>query len=164
MPNKYQREIEEILRNMERTEPRPGLGNRIRAFNRPRERARRELHLPLSTSELLLLIGIALGLLAAGLTFYMAGLTSGGQVPLPLGLTVNGVLAVAGFACVVAGLFVGWRGRFRGLSTSRPTTWRSEKIVEMRPARRGPFSAFATRLRILRLKVRYWRMRRLGEE
>ena len=38
MPNKYEREIEEILRNMDRPEPKPGLGNRIRAFNRPRPR------------------------------------------------------------------------------------------------------------------------------
>jgi hypothetical protein len=164
MPNKYEREIEEILRNMERTEPGSGLGNRIRAFNRPRERARREVHLPLAASELLLLIGIALGMLAAGLTFYMAGLTPDGQLHLPLGLTLNGLLAVAGFACVVAGLFIGWRDRFRGLSRSRPTTWRGDKIVEMRPARRGPLNAVGTRLRILRLKMRYWRMHKLGEE
>ncbi len=29
MPNKYEREIEEILRNMERTEPKPGLGQKL---------------------------------------------------------------------------------------------------------------------------------------
>ena len=60
MPNKYQREIEEILRNMERTEPRQGLGDRIRAFNRPRPRPRRELHWALNASETCILIGIAL--------------------------------------------------------------------------------------------------------
>ena len=35
MPHKYQREIEEILRNLERTEPRQDLGERIRPFTRP---------------------------------------------------------------------------------------------------------------------------------
>lgn len=157
MPNKYQREIEEILRNMERTEPRPGLGNRIRAFNRPRERTPRQSRIATPSSEVLMLLGIVLALIAAGLKFEASGDMLIGPVP------VNAVLAIVGFVCLAAGLVVGWRGRFRPLSTYKPTTWRTENIIEL-PRRRGPFSALATQVRILRLKVRYWRMHRMGEE
>lgn len=157
MPNKYEREIEEILRNMDRTESRPGLGNRIRAFNRPRERAPRQSRFAAPSSEVLMLIGIVLALIAAGLKFLASGDVLIGPVP------IGGVLAVAGFVCLAAGLVAGWRGRFRPLSTYKPTTWRGDNIVEM-PRRRGPFGALATQLRILRLKVRYWRMHRLGQE
>src|SRR5258708_15247257 len=40
MPNKYERELEEILRNLERTEPKPGLGQRFGG------RIRRKSYLP----------------------------------------------------------------------------------------------------------------------
>lgn len=157
MPNKYEREIEEILRNMDRTEPRPGLGNRIRAFNRPRERTPRQTRIAAPSSEALMLLGIVLALIAAGLTF------EAGFVVI-VGIPINGVLAVVGFVCLAAGFVAGWRGRFRPLSTYKPTTtWRSDNIVEM-PRRRGPLSALNTQMRILRLKVRYWRMHRTGQE
>lgn len=156
MPNKYQREIEEILRNMERTEPRPGLGNRIRAFNRPRERGPRRARFAAPSSETLMLLGIVLALIAAGLTF------EAGDVRI-LSVPINGILAIVAFVCLAAGLVAGWRGRFRPLSTHKPTTWRGDNVVEL-PRRRGPFNALATQVRILRLKVRYWRMHRLGEE
>lgn len=156
MPNKYEREIEEILRNMDRTEPRPGLGNRLRAFNRPRERAPRQTRIAAPSSEVLMLIGIVLALIAAGLAF------EAGDVVI-VGVPINGVLAVAGFLCLAAGLVVGWRGRFRPLAASKPTSWRGDNIVEM-PRRRGPFAALGTQVRILRLKLRYWRTHRLGQE
>lgn len=157
MPNKYEREIEEILRNMDRTEPRPGLGNRIRAFNRPRERAPRQSRIAGPSSEVLFLIGIVLALIAAGLTFEASGDVLLGPV------SINGVLAVVGFLFLAAGLVVGWRGRFRPLTAYKPTSWRGDNIVEL-PRRRGPLSALATQVRILRLKLRYWRMHRLGQE
>ncbi|MGO8950809.1 MAG: hypothetical protein ACLQUY_24780, partial [Ktedonobacterales bacterium] len=73
MPNKYEREIEEILRNLDRPEPKTGLGSRIRAFNRPRpKRARRAWEIGLSASEVFLLVGIAVILLSAGLAFFYA--------------------------------------------------------------------------------------------
>ncbi len=154
MPNKYEREIEEILRNMDRTESRPGLGNRIRAFNRPRERAPRQTRIAAPSSEVLMLLGIVLALIAAGLTF------EAGDVRI-VSIPINGVLAIVAFLCLAAGLVAGWRGRFRPLSTYKSTTWRGENIVEM--PRRGPFSALVTQVRILRLKIRYWRMHRAGE-
>lgn len=165
MPNKYEREIEEILRNMDRTEPRPGLGNRIRAFNRPRERTPRQTRIAAPSSELLMLVGIVLALIAAGLAF------EAGDVAIA-GVPITGVLAVVGFICLAAGLVVGWRGRFRPLTAAQPTTWRNDqttwrddKVIEMTPrSRRGPFASLNTQVRILRLKLRYWRTHRRGEE
>src|SRR5262249_49130843 len=162
MPNKYEREIEEILRNMDRTETRPSIGERIRAFNRPRRRSHaRWSGTSLSWTEILFLAGVFFALAAAGLTFY-----AGGQVPILLDwLTVNGLLATIAFLCIVVGLVLGWRDRFRGITPSLPAnrTWRGasaeSNIVELRPARRGPIGALITWLRLIRLKLRYWRRR-----
>lgn len=145
MPNRYQREIEEILRNMERSEPRQGLGERIRAFNRPRPAPRRGPRITLTRIETMLLLGIACALVATGIAFYAGGQTY-----------ISGGFAVAGFVAIVLGLVTAWNERFRG--GSRPT-WRSN-VVDMTPPRRhNPFSAIATQWRIFRLKLRYWRSR-----
>ncbi|WIG61578.1 MAG: hypothetical protein OJF49_004326 [Ktedonobacterales bacterium] len=157
MPNKYQREIEEILRNMERTEPRQGLGDRVRAFNRPRERAPRAPRLSLTRVEVLYIVGIALIMIAAGLTFYASG-----QFFIFETIPLSGILAVLGFITLVLGLLLGWRERVGGPSPSRPAPWRNN-VVEMTP-RRGPFSAISTQFRIMRLKLRYRRMRGHGDE
>jgi hypothetical protein len=161
MPNKYQREIEEILRNLDRNETRPSIGERIRAFNRPRRRPRASLTASLTWSEVLYLVGVFFALAAAGFTFY-----KGGQVYfLTDWLSVNGLLATIAFAAIVLGLVLGWRDRFRGLTPSLPgnRSWRGaateSNIVELKPARRGPFSALITRFRLIRLKFRYWRTR-----
>src|SRR5262249_54400871 len=134
MPNKYEREIEEILRNMDRTETRPSFGERIRAFNRPRRRARTPWgSTSLTWTEILFLMGVLFALAAAGLTFY-----AGGQVSfLTDWLTVNGLLVTFAFVSIVVGLVLGWRDRFRGLTPSLPLnrTWRGasveSNIVEM---------------------------------
>lgn len=145
MPNRYQREIEEILRNMERTEPRQGLGDRIRAFNRPRPAPRRSPRFTLTRVETLLLLGIACALVATGLDFYNSAPTY-----------ISGGFAVAGFIAIVLGLLIAWNERFRGASSP---AWRGN-VVDMRPPRRhNPFTAIATQWRIFRLKFRYWRTR-----
>jgi hypothetical protein len=170
MPNKYEREIEEILRNLDRPEPKPGLGNRIRAFNRPRpRRPRRVWDVGLSISEVLLLAGIAVILLAAGLAYFY-----GPRQPTFLGdIPLAGWLSIIGFALFVAGLAFGWRRGFNsgrvGTSSWRgtnPTNFTSNnssgdgKVVQMHGRRsRNPLSAVATQIRILRLKMRYQRLR-----
>lgn len=150
MPNRYEREIEEILRNLDRTEPRQGLGERIRAFNRPRPAPRHTApRLTLTRVETLLLIGIACALVAVGLTFYNNTQTY-----------VSGGFAVAGFVAIVLGLVIAWNERFRG--AARPT-WRGSNVTSMTATRRrNPLSAIATRFRIFRLKLRYWRSRGKG--
>ena len=70
MPDKYMREIEEILRNIERTEPRQDQGERIRPFVRPSAR-RQSISLPhLEAPVTLILLGILLTLAGGSLAYY----------------------------------------------------------------------------------------------
>jgi len=170
MPNKYEREIEEILRNMDRPEPKQGLGNRIRAFNRPRpRRPRRVWEIGLSACELFLLSGILLILLGAGIKYFY-----GDNQPGFFGNdSLSGWIALLGFALFVVGLIIGWRRGFsRGFNAGRASTpsWRGSdttssvagdgKVVRLQTRRsRNPFTALVTQLRILRLKLRYQRIR-----
>jgi hypothetical protein len=147
MPHKYWREIEEILSNMEQTEARRGGGEpKTHTSARPGIRARLRgpsMHLRLTPSESLLLAGVVLAVIAACVAFYVG----------PPANLVSGVVGLGAFAALVAGLIFGWR------TASRPPyspTWRTSNVVDMRPRRRGPLSEIVTRLRILRLKVRYW--------
>jgi hypothetical protein len=153
MPNKYEREIEEILRNMERTEPRQGLGERIRSFNTPRPRPRPSPRIALDQSELFMVVGICLALIGAAIAFYKQGYPTG-----VLGV-LTGAAAILGFLCIVLGLALGWWARFRG-SASAPS-WRGNvvdsTIVDLNSKRPGPFSGIVTQFRILRLKLRYRR-------
>ena len=149
MPNKYEREIEEILRNMDLDDHGQSLGDRIRAFNRPTTRTRPSgprLRLRLNSSEAFLLIGVVLALVGAGMNYYF------GFVSVGLYATIAGLVAVVGLACVLMGLIIGWLDRFGHRAAP---TWRG---AEPQP-RRGfaPFRAIATRFRIMRLKWRYWR-------
>jgi hypothetical protein len=144
MPNRYEREIEEILRNIDRTEPKQGLGDRFRAFNnRPKaSRAPRRFHLPLDGTDLLFLLGIALALVAAGITF------EGGDFPTP----ITGGIAIAAFVVIVCALGAQWMSRFRGPSMSKQ--WRGN-VVDLSTRRHNPFSGIVTRFRIIRLRFRY---------
>jgi hypothetical protein len=169
MPNKYEREIEEILRNLDRPEPKPGLGNRIRAFNRPRpRRPRRVWEVGVNLSEMLLLAGIAVILLGAGLTYFF-----GPHLPTFLGDTpLAAWIAIIGVALFVIGLAIGWRRGFnsgragtssrRGnnLTNSNGNSVGDSKVVHLRARRgRNPLNALVTQIRILRLKMRYQRLR-----
>jgi hypothetical protein len=170
MPNKYEREIEEILRNLDRPEPKPGLGNRIRAFNRPRpRRPRRVWEVGVSLSEMLLLAGIAVILLGAGLSYFI-----GPHLPTFLGDTpLAAWISIIGVVLFVVGLVIGWR---RGFNWGRAGTssWRGNnltnsngsnslgdsKVVRLHARRsRNPLNALVTQIRILRLKMRYKRLR-----
>ena len=176
MPNKYEREIEEILRNMDRPEPKPGLGNRIRAFNRPRPRRPRHFGaFGLTACEVFLLSGILLILFGAGLRdFYGANQPTFGFLAKD---ALTGIVASSVSCCFVVGLVIGWRSGFSG-SRFPTTNWRSttnytsappatsnssgteNKVVRIQTRRnRNPFSAIATQIRILRLKMRYQRIR-----
>jgi hypothetical protein len=151
MPNKYEREIEEILRNMDRTEPSPTIGDRIRAFNRPSPRTRTtrtRVALRVSMQNALLVTGIALALLGAGFTYYMDSPASG------ILYYTRGIIAALAIAALLAGLIVGWRARFR---PSPVTSWRGERPTSIHRFR--PFALIATQARIIRLKLRYWRTR-----
>lgn len=147
MPNRYEREIEEILRNIDQTEPKQGLGDRLRAFNRPRPApVRRRPSLSLTRTELLLLLGIALALASAGVAYYRNSPD-----------IMSFVLGVLAFITIAWALGAEWWTRYRGPQSGR--NWRGN-VVDMTPHHHNPFGGVVTRFRILRLKLRYRRSRR----
>jgi hypothetical protein len=152
MPNRYEREIEEILRNMERTEPKPSFRERLnmRMRGQPRQPepmrprpARPSFHLTFTTSEWCFLAGIVLGLIAAGIAY-----TDAANI-------FTGFLAVLAFICVVMGIVSPWR------ESRRPVYGRSW-YGESEPTKRSlpqPFRFVVTQWKILQLKMRYRRNR-----
>src|SRR5258708_36055883 len=92
MPNKYEREIEEILRNLERTGPKPGLGQRL--GGRLRRRSDSRMHMPkpsfnLGVTEWCFIIAWGAALFAGGWVF------AHGMADL-----FTGAIAVIGVACL----------------------------------------------------------------
>ena len=142
MPHKYEREIEEILKNMQRNEPETDVRERSRGF--PRSAGGPGFRLGLSASELLLLLGIAFAL-AGACAMWFNGASSN---------PVSGVLGLVGFVLFVAGLIVAFQASRR----PPPPAWRGN-VVEMKTRRRGPLDEIATQLRLLRLRLRYRRGR-----
>ncbi len=151
MPDKYMREIEEILRNLEGTESQQDLGERIRPFKRPATRRPRgprvswipRLELPVT----LMLVGIALALVGAGLAFYQLEAT-----------LVSGLIGLGGFLLFVAGVAFGWWARFRGVSVPTRRVRRSpssDNVVRIRPVRSNPLSRLTTSLRMRQMRRRY---------
>ncbi len=151
MPNRYEREIEEILNRMEESEPHKGLGDRIRPF-RPRRRPARPRGLPtphIALMELLFLLAIVFILIASGLAFYEGAAT-----------VISGAIGAVGLLLFVVALVTGWRDRFRHPSQSQ---WRGTSL-ESGHTQRGPFSGLATQIRIWRLRQQYRRaQKRQGE-
>ncbi|HKW19933.1 MAG TPA: hypothetical protein VJO13_01055 [Ktedonobacterales bacterium] len=154
MPHKYEREIEEILRNLEGPESNQGLGERIRPFKRPAARRPRGPHGPrvswvprLELSVTLMLVGIALALVGAGLTYYQLEAT-----------LVSGLIALGGFLLFAVGVALGWWARFRGVSAPARRVRRSpssDNVVRIRPVRSNPLSRLTTSLRMRQMRRRY---------
>ncbi|HEY7849526.1 MAG TPA: hypothetical protein VIC27_05635 [Ktedonobacterales bacterium] len=150
MPNRYQREIEEILSRMEESEPRRGLGDRIRPMQRPPTRSRSLPTWRLPFVEALILLSIALTLIAVGLAYFdgSAGL-------------ITGIIGSAALVLFVVALVVGWRSRFRPQQAAQ---WRGASQSNVTPLRRNPFSALATRIRVFRLRMQYRRAQRDNDQ
>lgn len=155
MPNRYEREIEEILRNMERTEPKPTFRERLnmRMRGQPRQPeplrprpARPSLSFNFTNSEWCFLVGIFLALVAAGIAYLNAG---------HLGNVLTGFLAVLAFICIIMGIVSPWR------ESRRPIYGRSWS-GESNPPRSSlprPFRFVVTQWKILQLRMRYRRNR-----
>jgi len=148
MPNKYEREIEEILRNMERTEPKANLGQKFggRLRRRPdvpmnaRRRSSFSFNFNLSTSAWLLIIAWAAALIAGGYAF-AAGEAS----------FVTGILAIVATITLIAIVLSPF------FSRRNPT--QSFRYGNVTPLRRNPLSSLATRWNLFLLKMRYRRRR-----
>ncbi|GAC1354349.1 MAG: hypothetical protein NVSMB38_32580 [Ktedonobacteraceae bacterium] len=144
MPNKYEREIEEILRNLEQTEPKAGIGQkfseRLRKKPAPRMRSRpsSNFSLTLTTSDWLLITAIGIALIAGGYEFL-------NESPTP----VTGLLAIMGLICIVLVAFSQFVFRPR-----RPSSLRYGNTT-ITPLRRGPLHTLQTRWNLFMLKMRY---------
>jgi|SRR5579859_1034409 len=156
MPNRYEREIEEILRNLEQPETKAGLGQRFsgrlrrKSGPRPTVRQRNYPTLNLSTPEWLLLIAVIAGLVAGGYAYirYSSGL-------LPTADIFSFALVVISVICLILVALSQFRSGQRAVRSKRYGN------VTITPLRRNPLSSIRTQWNLLMLKLRY---RRKNEE
>ena len=143
MPNRYEREIEEILRNLERTEPKPRLGERFRR----RSDRRMNVHRPglpslrFSMSEWLLIIAGVSALVAGGYAYAQ------GEPGI-----FTGIVAIVGTVCMV------WLVLAQFILRPRSST-QSTRYGNVTPLRRNPLNSLRTRWNLFLLKLRYRRRR-----
>jgi hypothetical protein len=144
MPNRYEREIEEILRNLEQAEPRQRLsqkaGERFRrrggASGRPHQRSSFSLHL--TVSEWLLVVVVGAALLAGGYA-YASGAAN----------VFTGIVALFSIVCLMLVML----SQF----IFQPRRERSTAYRNVTQLRRGLFAGLRTRLSLFMLKMRYRR-------
>ena len=143
MPNKYEREIEEILRNLEQTDPKASAGRKFnerlrrKPAQRERPRSGSTFSLTLTPSDWLLITAIGIALIAGGYAF-IAGQS-----------IVTGILAIVGLVCIVLVAFSQFVFRPR-----RPASMRFGNTT-ITPLRQSPFSMLRTRWNLFMLKMRY---------
>jgi hypothetical protein len=146
MPNKYEREIEEILRNLESAEPKPGLGQRVgQRLRRKPDSRRRARHrgfpsLNFKTSEWLIVVAVVAALISGGYAYANNGDPT----------VVTGVLTIIGAICLVLLVLLPF------LLRSRQST-QSTRYSNVTPLHRNPLSSLATRWNLFMLKLRYRR-------
>lgn len=132
MSNKYEREIEEILRNLDR-DPKKGSGPK-REPRRPRER--RTISIRLGFVEWCLLIASIAALIAGGWA-YAAGAN-----------VITGLIALIGFVFVLLVTFSHYLTRPR----YSPSSTRYNNVTSLH---RNPLSRLAASWHLLMLKLRY---------
>jgi hypothetical protein len=144
MPNKYEREIEEILRNMERTEPKPGLGQKLggrirrKSDSRTKVRKRSLPSLHFGVSEWCLAIAVCAALFAGGWAYaHGADIFTGG-------------IAVIGAVCLAVVIILPFMSRSRYPK-------QSAGHGNVTPIRSNPLSSISTRWNLFLLKIRYRR-------
>jgi Flp pilus assembly protein TadB len=148
MPNRYEREIEEILRNLEQPEAKvkPGAGQKFgERFNRKqssRVRTRQpRLSVILSSSERLLLVAIGAALISGGYAY----LTRSQDI-------ISLIFALISVICLIVLLSM----QFRTGGPRRSRSVRYENIT-ITPLRRDPLSTLRTRWNLFKLRLRYRR-------
>ena len=144
MPNKYEREIEEILRNMERTEPKPGLGQKLggrirrKSVSRPKVRKRSLPSLHFGVSEWCLAIAVCAALFAGGWAY-----AHGPDI-------YTGAIAVIGAVCLAVVIILPFMSRSRYPK-------QAAGYGNVTPIRSNPLSSISTRWNLFLLKIRYRR-------
>jgi hypothetical protein len=146
MPNRYEREIEEILRNLEQPESQPGstqkFGKHVNRKAGTRMRMRQpRLTLTLSPSERLLLIAIGAALISGGYAYLI-------RRPDIISL----LFALVSVVCIVLLIYT----QFRSGTARRSRSVHYENVT-ITPLRRDPLSTLRTRWNLFRLRMRYQR-------
>lgn len=148
MPNKYEREIEEILRNLDSSAPKPRLSQRLRRKSagppRPGPRGR-QWNMPafnFGLSEWCLVIAWVAALIAGGWAYAQHSLTGAGDL-------FTGTLALVSLACLALVVIRAFMPQTSYSGRPRPGN--------VRPIRRNPLSGLATRWNLFMLKRRYQR-------
>lgn len=143
MPNKYQREIEEILRNLESTDPKSGRGQKFgegfrrRSGSRPPSRGLNYFLARLKPTDWLIVAAIVGALVAGGLAY--------AREP----DIVTGIIAILSFVCLMAAVFSPF--------IARPPSRRYTRNGNVTHLRFNPFRGLITRWNLFILKRRYRR-------
>ena len=143
MPNKYEREIEEILRNLDQSAPKPRLGQRLRRKTTPRPRSQQR-GIPafnFGLSEWCLVIALVAALIAGGWAFAQQHGVSGDLF--------TGAMALISLACLVMVVILAFMPQSR-----YPGQTRAGNVTAIR---RNPLSSLSTRWNLFLLKRRYKR-------
>lgn len=146
MPNRYEREIEDILRNLEQTEPKQSLGQKL--SGRLKRKADYRTNIPkqgfpslnLSISEWLLLTAVIAALIAGGYAYAQAEPS-----------LFTGIVALIGALCLILVVLLPF------FHTRRST--QSSRYGNVTPLRRSPFDGIRARWNIIKLRLRYRRNR-----
>lgn len=143
MPNRYEREIEEILRNLETTDPKANRGQKFgeRMRHKPPVRQRRQAapSINLRVTDWFLLIALVTISIAAGFAYANAGANF-----------ITGIVALVGLVCLILLALSSF------VSYSRSPT-QATRYSNVTPLRRNPLTGIATRWQLFRLKMRYKR-------
>ena len=145
MPNRYEREIEEILRNLDGGEPKssrgPRFGERSRRKPGPSTRQRsRGLSLHLRAVDVFLIIALGAALFGGGYAYAQG----------PAGPNIlTGVLAIIGIVCLLCMAIAPFLSR----ASAPPSRYK------VTPLSRNPLSNLAVRWNLFMLKWRYRRRR-----
>ncbi len=141
MPNKYEREIEEILRNLERTEPKATISQRVQKRIRRKTQARPRMAMPqLSFSDWCLVIALVAALAAGGWAYAQNNAD-----------VITGTVALIGAVCILLVALSNFLVKPRSSSATR-----YNNVTRLH---RNPFRRMMTSWHLLMLKLRYRRNR-----
>ncbi|HLX56514.1 MAG TPA: hypothetical protein VKR83_05770 [Ktedonobacteraceae bacterium] len=146
MPNKYEREIEEILRHLDQSAPKARLGQRIRRKSVARVRGQKR-SLPsfnFGLSEWCLIIAWVAALIAGGWAYAHQSISDPGTN------IITGSIALVSVFCLLMVVVLAFlpQSRYPG---------QPARTGNVTPMRRNPLSSLSTRWNLFLLKLRYRR-------